>query len=91
MVARVILGLGLSGLLLAASLAPAWAQNAPASGTFCGLFPLGCPGPTPAPPPPLIGPPDDPDAAAAAPPPPPAHVAARHRHRARKAVATPHA
>lgn len=88
MSARAMHCLSLTGLLLAAPLAPALAQNAPASSTFCGLFPLGCPGPTPAPPPPLLGPPDDADAAA---PPPPTHVAAKHRHRAPKHAAKPSA
>lgn len=78
---RVFHSLGLSGLLLAAALAPALAQGAPSA--FCGFFPLGCPGPTPPPPQPLLGPPDDPDVAA---PPPPTHVAVKHRHSKRKHV-----
>lgn len=76
-------GLAVSGLL-AAVILPASAQE-PSTG--CRLFPLACPGPTPAPPPPLLGTPEE--QAQAAPPMPAKHAMKRRAARKRAAKAAP--
>lgn len=56
MTSRSLRHLAIFGMLVFASALPASAQE---QSTACRLFPLACPGPTPAPPPPLMGPPDE--------------------------------